>query len=176
MMTAAAAVSLCLNMMVKNEEHIIIHTLKALTSSIKFDYWVITDTGSTDNTRQLILAFFAAKKIKGELIDDIWRDYGHNRTSAIGHAFNKTDYLLIFHADDIIDEKFKLPTPMTNDAYYLKLRNERMSCQHCLILNNRLHWSFRGKFEMYSENVGIINNSSRSLQRRVESITSLIKS
>lgn len=170
------AISLCLNMMVKNEEHIIINTLKMLTSSIKFDYWVITDTGSTDNTKQLILSFFAAENIKGELIDDQWRGYSYNRTSAIGHAFNKTDYLLIFHADDIIEEIFKLPTPMTNDAYYLKLRNGRMSCQHCLILNNRLHWSFKGTLEIFSENVGTINNSSCALQQRVESITSLIKS
>ena len=41
--------SICLNMIVKNESHIIIETLKNLCSYIDFGYWVISDTGSTDN-------------------------------------------------------------------------------------------------------------------------------
>ena len=42
--------SICLNMIVKNESEIIVKTLKLLTDKIKFDYYVICDTGSTDNT------------------------------------------------------------------------------------------------------------------------------
>jgi len=50
--------TICLNMIVKNEEHIIADTLKNLCSYINFDYWVISDTGSTDNTKKLICDFF----------------------------------------------------------------------------------------------------------------------
>ena len=99
--------TICLNMIVKNEEHIIIETLKNLCSYINFDYWVIADTGSTDNTKKLICDFFNDKKIKGELLEHEWQDFAYNRTLAINSAFNKTDYLFIFDADDSIHNNFK---------------------------------------------------------------------
>ena len=40
-------------MIVKNEAHIIASTLENLCHYIHFDYWVIVDTGSTDNTTAL---------------------------------------------------------------------------------------------------------------------------
>uniref|UniRef100_A0A6C0I4Z7 Glycosyltransferase 2-like domain-containing protein n=1 Tax=viral metagenome TaxID=1070528 RepID=A0A6C0I4Z7_9ZZZZ len=44
--------TVCLNMIVKNESHIIRRTLDMLITKIRFDYWVICDTGSTDSTRE----------------------------------------------------------------------------------------------------------------------------
>ena len=87
-------VTICLNMIVKNESHIIIQTLTNLCSKINFSYWVICDTGSTDNTKELISNFFKEKEIKGELFDHEWKDFGHNRTLALACAYNKTDLLL----------------------------------------------------------------------------------
>ena len=88
--------TLCLNMIVKNESHIIEQTLNNIVNNIKIDYWVISDTGSTDNTKEIIQNFFNKKSINGELHCDKWRDFGYNRTRALQHAYNKTDYLLIF--------------------------------------------------------------------------------
>lgn len=62
--------SVCLNMIVKNEAHIIVETLNNLCSYINFEYWVISDTGSTDNTKNLIQDFFSERKIPGELIEN----------------------------------------------------------------------------------------------------------
>lgn len=56
--------NLCLNMIVRNEEENILNTLKNLTDNIKFDYWVICDTGSFDNTKNIILDFFKNKILK----------------------------------------------------------------------------------------------------------------
>ena len=55
---------LCLNMIVKNEAHIILTTLNNLLQYIDFAYWVISDTGSTDNTQEIIKDYFFAKGIK----------------------------------------------------------------------------------------------------------------
>ena len=44
-------------MIVKNEAHIIASTLENLCHYIHFDYWVIVDTGSIDNTKQIIYDF-----------------------------------------------------------------------------------------------------------------------
>ena len=49
--------TICLNMIVKNESHIIKNTLEMLCNKIKFDYWVICDTGSTDGTQDIINNF-----------------------------------------------------------------------------------------------------------------------
>ena len=52
------AQKICLNMIVKNESAIIGNTLKNLIKKIKIDYYVISDTGSTDNTVEIITNFF----------------------------------------------------------------------------------------------------------------------
>ena len=53
--------TLCLNMIVKDESHIIKKTLINLCEKFKFDYWVISDTGSSDNTVEIIENFFKEK-------------------------------------------------------------------------------------------------------------------
>ncbi|WEI04112.1 glycosyltransferase [Acinetobacter johnsonii] len=59
--------SICLNMIVKNESHIIEETLENICQHIQLAYWVISDTGSTDNTVEIIENFFEKKKIAGEI-------------------------------------------------------------------------------------------------------------
>ena len=58
--------SVCLNMIVKNESQIITRCLDSVKDLI--DYWVISDTGSTDGTQQLITDYFAQHGITGLLI------------------------------------------------------------------------------------------------------------
>jgi glycosyltransferase involved in cell wall biosynthesis len=80
-------------MIVKDEAHIIRRTLAMLCSKIRFDYWVICDTGSADATREIIQEFFATEGIEGELHCDEWVNFAHNRTNALAYAFGKTDLL-----------------------------------------------------------------------------------
>jgi glycosyltransferase involved in cell wall biosynthesis len=51
-------------MIVKNESHVIKETLENLCKYINFSYYVISDTGSTDNTIQIITDFFNSKANK----------------------------------------------------------------------------------------------------------------
>jgi beta-1,4-mannosyl-glycoprotein beta-1,4-N-acetylglucosaminyltransferase len=94
------ALTICLNMIVKDESHIIADTLNKLCNKIKFSYWVICDTGSTDNTPEIIKKFFKEKNIPGELFYDEWVNFAHNRTIALNRGFKKTDLLMVFDADD----------------------------------------------------------------------------
>jgi beta-1,4-mannosyl-glycoprotein beta-1,4-N-acetylglucosaminyltransferase len=112
--------TLCLNMIVKNESHIIENTLEKLCNKIKFDYWVICDTGSTDNTPQIITDFFKNKGISGELFYDEWVNFAHNRTLAIQRAYKKTQLVLIFDADDEIVGNITIPTDVLYDEYQFK--------------------------------------------------------
>ena len=136
--------NLCLNMIVKNESHVIENTLDKLLKKVIFDYWVISDTGSTDNTKQIITNFFAAKNIPGELFDDEWKDFGHNRTKALEHAYGKSKYILVFDADDEICGDFILPE-LTQETYALQFGdvNGTRYIRHQIISNHR-KWKYIG--------------------------------
>ena len=81
--------SICLNMIVKNESHVIKNTLENLCKYINFSYYVISDTGSTDNTIEIIKSFFDSINVKGEIYIDIWKDFGYNRSLALKYAYKK---------------------------------------------------------------------------------------
>lgn len=87
-------------MIVKNESHIILETLKSVSKYA--DYWVICDTGSTDNTTELIQEFFDNKGINGELYSEKWVDFGFNRSRVFELALGKADYLWVIDADDVV--------------------------------------------------------------------------
>ena len=140
--------TICLNMIVKNESHIIEKTLTNLCSFVTFDAYYISDTGSTDNTMEIIRDFFAKRNIPGHIEQVEWRNFGFNRTLALQMAFQKTDYLFIFDADDMIHGSFALPNQMTHDAYQLKL-GESFVYLRTLIVNNRKRWKFVGVLHEY---------------------------
>ena len=135
--------SICLNMIVKNESHVIKNTLENLCKYINFSYYVISDTGSTDNTIEIIKSFFDNINVKGEIYSDTWKDFGHNRSLALKYAYKKTKYLMIFDADDSIHGEFTLPEIMDHDCYYLNM-GSGVKYKRLLIVNNHLNWAFIG--------------------------------
>jgi hypothetical protein len=138
--------TICLNMIVKNESRIIRDTLQKLCGKINFDYWVICDTGSTDNTIEIIETFFKEKNIPGEIIQHEWKDFGYNRTQALVCAYEKTDYVLIFDADDEIVGDFKLPDVLEHDEYLFQFGNhiDNNMYGRLLLVNNRKKWIYVG--------------------------------
>lgn len=82
---------LCLNAIVKNEEHVIVRMMKNVAHLI--DAYAIVDTGSTDNTIQLITDFMKSRNIPGSVVSRPWKDFGYNRTEAIRHGEKVTSEL-----------------------------------------------------------------------------------
>ena len=136
---------LCLNMIVKNEGHIIKDTLTKLLKKVPaIDYWVISDTGSTDETKEIISDFFKERNINGELFDDDWKDFGHNRTKALEHAFGKSRFLMVFDADDEICGDFVLPD-LKIDSYHFQFGDVNgISYTRTQIINNKKKWKYVG--------------------------------
>lgn len=133
------------NMIVKNESHIIVETLIKLCNKLTINYYIISDTGSTDNTKELIMKFFEDRNIPGEIFDDEWVDFGYNRTLALQHAYQKTKYLLIHDADDEFVGNIQLPKILEYDAYLLQFGDKNGISYHRIqLINNSLKWIYRG--------------------------------
>ncbi|MBZ9640829.1 glycosyltransferase [Streptomyces sp. PSKA30] len=107
--------SICLCMIVKNESGVIERCLASVRDLITT--WVISDTGSTDGTQKIIRN--ALRDVPGELHEEPWVNFGHNRNLNISHARGKADYLLLLDADHEIRQDDALP-PLTDAAYMLR--------------------------------------------------------
>lgn len=92
---------LTLSMIVKNEAPNIERCLSSVAPFI--DYYVICDTGSTDNTKEIIKKFFDEKGIPGEILDHEWSDFGTNRSKALEACLGKTKWAMMIDADDFIE-------------------------------------------------------------------------
>jgi glycosyltransferase involved in cell wall biosynthesis len=87
-------------MIVKNESKIITRLLQSVVGIV--DTYCICDTGSTDNTKEIITNFFTAKGISGEIFSEPFQNFGYNRTVAMQRAAGKADYLLLLDADMVL--------------------------------------------------------------------------
>ena len=110
-------ITLC--MIVKNESHVILECLNSVYKHL--DYWVISDTGSTDNTKELITNFFNEKNIPGEFADLDWKGFGHNRTHSLNACKGKADYAWVIDADDYLEGELVLPQTTEIDSYTLRI-------------------------------------------------------
>ncbi|MEB4590359.1 glycosyltransferase [Candidatus Thiothrix sp. Deng01] len=140
--------SICLNMIVKNESETITRCFDSVKEII--DYWVISDTGSTDGTQQIITEYFKRHNIPGLLIENEWKNFGHNRTLALEHALNKADYILIMDADDFLSKSdgFNL-NMLSADSYMLKMQRSGFSYYNTRLVRGHLPWKWHGVLHEY---------------------------
>ena len=141
--------SVCLCMIVKNEAHIIEATLENVCDKVPLAYWVVSDTGSTDGTKERVRAFFEAKNIPGELVEHEWRDFAYNRTKALECAYQKTDMLMLMDADDSIVGKIPLPK-WTKDKYDVVFGSD-FSYKRPMFITNRKKWKYTGVLHEFLE-------------------------
>ncbi|PID49173.1 MAG: glycosyl transferase family 2 [Proteobacteria bacterium] len=140
--------TICLNLIVKNERHVIQRCLDSVKHHI--DYWVISDTGSTDGTQDFIRDYFAQHGIPGELVEHEWKNFGHNRTLALQAARGKADYILFMDADDHLswdgEAGFK---DLQADAYYLLIRDNNVKYANLKLVRGDLPWKWEGVLHEY---------------------------
>lgn len=138
-------------MIVKNESHIIVETLRNVCAAIRFTTYQISDTGSTDGTQGLIRDFFAELGLSGELTEDAWVDFGTNRTQVLQKAYQKTDYVLMWDADDRVHGTLVFPTPLDADEYGFRFQSGAMCFRRTQLFNNRKRWKYTGVLHEYAE-------------------------
>jgi tetratricopeptide (TPR) repeat protein len=147
--------TLCLNMIVKNESRIIKRLLESVAPWI--DSYCICDTGSTDNTIEIIETFFKNINIPGTIIQEPFRDFGYNRTFALKacHQIKNADYILLLDADMVFWANPELPKDefkrklLTADAHYIFQGTEQFYYKNTRIVRNRFGISYWGVTHEY---------------------------
>jgi len=134
--------SLCLNMIVKNEGKIITRLLDSVSTII--DSYCICDTGSTDDTVEIITEFFKKRGIPGKVVQEPFKDFGYNRTFALNACKNlpNADYLLLLDADMI----FQL-NPQVSPTDFKKM------------LKEEAYYIFQGTNHHFYKNTRIVKNN-----------------
>jgi hypothetical protein len=140
--------SVCLSMIVKDEARVIERCLRSVRDFV--DYWVICDTGSTDETVQVIRSVLA--KIPGYVHHSQWVDFGHNRSEALALARPHADYSLMLDADEILvcsDVNWK--DSLSLDGYHINVQLGTTKFSRLLVFNNLLPWRFDGVVHEHPE-------------------------
>jgi glycosyltransferase involved in cell wall biosynthesis len=138
--------TICLNMIVKDESHIIQRCLDSVKPYI--DYWVIVDTGSKDGTQKIIKKHM--KDIPGKLYERKWKNWGESRTEALELAKGHADYILFMDADDILEFEGE-PTfgDLTEDMYNMWRGGAGFSYLKPQIVRDCLPWKWVGVTHEY---------------------------
>ena len=139
--------TLCLCMIVKNESTILTECFDSFVNYI--DYWVICDTGSNDGTQDVIQKYFKEHNIPGELYEDTWVDFAHNRTLAFKRAKNKAKYCFVIDADDRIAGKLVIPPGNDYLKFRLKIHLKNLEYYRTQIFRNDLDWKYVGVVHEY---------------------------
>ena len=144
---------LCLNMIVKNESRVILRLLESVIPVI--DTYCICDTGSTDNTIELIETFFKERNISGKIVREPFRDFGYNRSFALSECSSMpdVDYILLMDADMILTGSFSqnptlLKQRLVEDVYCLFQGNSRFFYKNARIVKNKgySYWGVTHEF------------------------------
>jgi glycosyltransferase involved in cell wall biosynthesis len=146
------APKICLTMIVKNESAII---ERCLTKTQGFvDCICICDTGSKDNTVEIIENYLKKNNIPGKVYQHTWKNFGHNRTLSvqaaqemlpeIGFSLDKT-YLLLLDADMLLEfPKDFDKRQLTLGGYLLKQKNGVLSYDNMRLILASLPWTCVG--------------------------------
>lgn len=145
-MPATSKPTICLNMIVKNEAHVIERCLASVKPWI--DRWVIVDTGSSDGTQQVIREFMQG--VPGELHERPWKNFAHNRNEALQLARSASDYLLFIDADEQLQvpKGFRWPQ-LEADGYFLTCHMAGTEYQRNALIATRRDWRWEGVLHEY---------------------------
>jgi glycosyltransferase involved in cell wall biosynthesis len=142
--------NLTLSMIVKNEADNIERCIASVAPYI--DYYVICDTGSTDNTKEIIKKYFDSKGIPGEILDHEWHDFGTNRTMALDATYGKTKWALMIDADDCITGKLPVEKFDDNvDGYAVRIQRGQFLWYRAQLFNQgKKRWRYEEPLHEYA--------------------------
>jgi len=133
-------------MIVRDEAQVIGRCLDSVRGFA--DSYVIVDTGSADNTRELV----QLHELPGQLHHRPWVNFGHNRTELMALARGKADWLLLLDADMTLEhERYRLFLDDVDDdidAFMIRFPGDPEYWLKCLIRGDK-QWRSVGAAHEY---------------------------
>ena len=140
--------TLCLNMIVKNESRIITRLLDSVISII--DCYCICDTGSTDNTIQIIQDYFREKGKPGKIIQEPFKNFCHNRNFALQACIGLSHYVLLLDADMTLEiNHFDKMNLKLGDCFNIHQGTDSFFYQNLRIIKNNGLYKYVGVTHEY---------------------------
>lgn len=141
--------TICLNMIVKNESKIISRLLDSVIKWI--DCYCICDTGSTDDTVNIINEYFDGKNIPGKIVVEPFKDFSHNRNFSLQACNGMSDYVLLLDADMVFhpNENAFSKKMLTFDVYYILQGSNDFYYKNLRIVKNNGCCSYIGVTHEY---------------------------
>jgi tetratricopeptide (TPR) repeat protein len=149
---------ICLTLIVKNESKVIERCLKSTLNFIST--YCICDTGSTDNTKEVISEFFKKHKIPGVIHDTPWVNFGVNRSILLEKSREHCPdgYSFMIDADDeacgdIPDKSiFRANNPDGSRKYnaiFVTIKHNSIEHRRVHFFSNKSKWGYRGVLHEY---------------------------
>jgi len=144
---------LCLTMIVKNESKIIGRLLDSVKSVI--DMVSIVDTGSTDNTEEIILKWGKENNVPAKVHHEPFQDFAYNRTHSVRaakQAFPDADYFLLSDADFVWDINVKgtfSKILLIDHKYLISQYNRALNYWNIRLLSAKVDWECIGVTHEY---------------------------
>ena len=144
---------ICLNMIVKDEAHVIERCLASVIPHITS--WCISDTGSTDNTIEVIENVMAKAGLPGKVVQHKWFDFGSNRTLALRDAERvaqdtECDYYLFLDADEQLGGSGDVAlSNLTHDLYQVTTEYGSIEYARTLLASTTRCWKWVGVLHEY---------------------------
>lgn len=145
--------TVCLTMIVKNEAKNMTRLLDSIKSVV--DMISIVDTGSTDNTEEVILNWGEKHKIPTTVHHEKFQNFSYNRTHSVKaakQAYPNADYFLLSDADFVwkVDVGHKFDKVLLVDHKYLiEQYNKSLSYWNVRLLSSKVEWFCRGATHEY---------------------------
>ena len=142
-------------MIVKDEAHIIERCLNSVKPLI--DKLLIVDTGSSDNTIQVINNWMNKEKIGGKVVKEKWQNFAHNRSSALIHARDLgCDYSLMIDADEILNynngfDALHFKCSLNKDYYSIPTKSDSAFYYRPTLTSNHKDFKYKAPVHEYLE-------------------------
>jgi hypothetical protein len=143
-------------MIVKNESKIIERCLNSVKPLI--DYVCIIDTGSTDDTVNVINNWMKSNDVDGEVVFEPWKDFAYNRSFAMKKIREKKyiDYALMIDADEILMYEeginfLKIKENLNCDLYNITCKLGNIEYARTSITKNNMPYFYKGVVHEYLE-------------------------